>query len=217
METVCPVPAALTTVQTPTCPENIGQIQRIFFQRAKAAFIFDSLGGTSFLELASWTPLLVAAGDTKVVIAGSKQGPSMDTVIITPSTAITVGGGDNTTLNGRKLNTGVTAAELSGELRSMPSEIIEQLKLLQKGEELVVYFENQYKQLIGIDAYPGHPGQNIVGIPIFSLFFGDAGNEGFAKDDKAKFGFGMDYGWRANLYIKKPNFDTNLLKAVLET
>lgn len=225
METICPVPTHLTEVQNPACPENIGQIQKIIFQRARANFVFDSVGATgSITALASWTPLIAASDDTKVVIA-----PNCVSVVITPPTPITTGGNDNSTLNGRKLNTGFSSVELTGMFRSMPSEIIAQLKLLQKGEELVWFGINQFGQFVARDIYPAHPGEKVTGIPLFSPFFGDAGNEGFAKDDMANFSFGMDYGWRSDLqvdsnaafvsayqlYLKKPNF--NALTAIVAT
>jgi hypothetical protein len=196
METICPVPTKLVTVQNPSCPENIGQIQKIIFQRARANWVFDSTGGTDIQDLASWTPLLTATDDTKIVIA-----PNTVSVVITPPTALTTGGNDNSTLNGRKLNTGFSSVELTGMFRSMPSEIIAQLKMLQKGEDLVWYGVNQFGQIVARDIYPGHPGEKVAGIPLFSPFFGDAGNEGYAKDDMANFSFGMDYGWRSDLQV----------------
>lgn len=207
MEFTCPLPNALTTVPNAACPENLGQIQKFIFQRAIAAWVFDSTGGTSFLEAASWTPLIVAAGNTKIVIS-----PYLDTVVIPKSEAITIGGGDNSTLNGRQLVAAGTNPIITGEERSASAEIIAAMQKLSQGEDLVWYAINQFNQLIGRDAYPGHPGTNIVGIPCHALFQGDAGNEGFAKDDKAQLRFGVDYGWRQNIYIKKPNFNA---KAVL--
>lgn len=229
METICPVPTALTTVQNPACPENIGQIQKIIFQRASAAYVFTSGdgGATDIQKLSTWTGLLAAADSTKVVIA-----PNCNGVTIDPPTPITTGGNDNSTLNGRKLNTGFSSVELKGMFRSMPSEIIAQLKLLQYGEDLVWIGVNQFGQFIARDKYPGHPNTQIVGIPLFSPFFGDAGNEGYAKDDMANFSFGMDYDWRSfaqadgtgvivsayQLYLKKPtSFNPLTLVAPQET
>lgn len=229
METICPVPTALTTVQNPACPENIGQIQKIIFQRVKANYNFTSgdASGTDIKLLSTWTALLAAAGDTKVVIA-----PNTNGVTISAPTPLTTGGNDNSTLNGRKLNTGFSSVELKGQFRSMPSEIIAQLMLLQKGEDLLWIGLNQFNQFIVRDNYPGHPNTQISGIPLFSPFFGDAGNDGFAKDDMADFSFIMDYGWRSGatadsggiitsayqLKLIKPNFNAlTSLVATLET
>ncbi len=159
------------------------------------------------------SPLITAVDDTKIVIS-----PYLDTVVIPPSEAITVGGGDNTTLNGRQLVVGATNPIVTGEARSISAEIQAALQALELGEDLVWFGINQFNQLIGRDAYPGHPGENIVGIPLHALFVGDAGNEGFAKDDKTKIRFGVDYQWRNNIYIKKPDFDAKAsLVAVSET
>jgi hypothetical protein len=210
MQTICPVPTQLQTVQNPGCPENIGQIQKIIFQRASANWVFDSTAGKDINLLASWTPLLTAVDNTKIVIA-----PNCNSVVITPPTAITTGGNDNSTLNGRKLNTGFSSVDLTGMFRSMPSEIIAQLKLLQYGEDLVWYGVNQFGQIVARDIYPGHPGTNVVGIPLFSPFFGDAGNEGYAKDDMANFSFVMDYDWRSQIIQNSAGVITSQYQLIL--
>lgn len=199
MQFTCPLPAALTTIPNPSCPEGLGQIQKFIFQRLSAAWVFDSTGATSFLTLASWTPLLVAAGNTKVVVT-----PFLDSVVIPPTEAITFGGNDNSTVNGRKLNVAGAPTTASGEARNISGEIQGALQALSQGEDLVMYAINQFNQLIGRDTYPGHPGEKIAGIPIYSFFCGDAGNEGFAKDDKTKITFQLDYQWRNFLYVHKP-------------
>lgn len=202
METLCPLPAALVTVQNPGCPENLGQIQKFIFQRKISNWVFDSTAGKNALTLASWTPLLVATDSTKIVVT-----PYADSVTITPGKVITTGGGDNSTLNGRKLNTGFNSTDVMGQFRSIPAEIIAQLKNLEYGEDLMCYMVNQFGQIILQDLYPGHKGTELTGIPLFSPFFEDAGNEGFAKDDKANFGFAMDYGWRDSIVLIKPTWN----------
>lgn len=202
METICPAPPELTTVDNPNCPENLGQIQKIFFQRQISGWTFDSTGATSAALLASWTPLLVATDDTKIVVT-----PYFDTGEITPGKVISVGGGDNTTLNGRKLNMDFNATEFAAQFRSIRGEIIAQLKKLEYGEVLMAYFVNQFKQIALNDLDTAHPGTKLTGFPIFSPYFEDAGNKGFATDDKANFGFSMDYGWRDNLYLLKPTWN----------
>lgn len=198
---VCPKPTALTTIPNPSCPQGLGQIQKVIFQRKSAGWVFDSMAAHDFLTLASWTPLLTAVNDTKVVVT-----PFLDSFVIPGTAAITAGGNDNTTINGRKLNVAGAPTTADGEARNISGEIQAALQALsQEGEDaFVAFFINQFNQLIGNDIYPGHPGERIAGIPVYSVFCGDASNEGFAKDDKTKLTFQLDYGWRNNLFVKKP-------------
>lgn len=198
MQINCPLPAYLVTIPNQNCPENLGQIQKFIFQRTSASWVFET---STFIDLAAWTPLITAVDSTKVVIT-----PFLDSVVIPPTEAITFGGNDNSTINGRKLNVAGAPTTASGEARGISAEIQAALQALSlEGESSLCMFGiNQFNQLIGRDLYPGHPGERVGGIPIFSYFCGDAGNEGFAKDDKTKMTFQLDYQWRNNLYVKKP-------------
>ncbi len=71
------------------------------------------------------------------------------------------------------------------------------------GEDLVCYFIDQYKRVIGFSA---DAGVNVTGFPILPLtmFVGSADNKGFAGIDQSPFSFSLYPDWRDRLYIYKP-------------
>src|SRR5688572_8815374 len=148
MECNCPLPVALVTVPNVACPQKIGQIQKFIFQRK--GHVFDVAATPTpnpITALASWTPLLSAVDETKVVIT-----PWLQNVVIPAPEAVTKGGGDNSTLNGRELVVGETNPVVTGEMRNVPGNVIAALKGLTcyaDIEDLVMYGLNEFNQLVG--------------------------------------------------------------------
>ena len=123
----CPAAAAITTVPNVSCPVNFGQIQKVAFQRLlKADGTRNSFISTaSILLKASWTALLAAADGSKIVVSPYINAP-------------TDGGGDarmssggNDDLGGIPAVLGGNPVEFSGQLRSIPQNVIKILKQLQ--------------------------------------------------------------------------------------
>lgn len=198
----CPRPTVLVTIPNSTCPENIGQIQKFLFQRAGWTFNSEAEPSTDFTILASWTPLLTAAGNTKVVVT-----PYLEGVVIPPGEAITNGGDDNSTRDGVQQVVGATSPLVTGTFTSIQNAVVEAMKKLgcesRSGTGIVFYGINQWDQLIGRSA---DAGVNVVGIPLQEMWFSDMGNEGLNTFDKGNFRFSVVDGWRKNLYIVKPDF-----------
>lgn len=200
MDCLCPRPAALKTVERVTCKENIGQVVRFEFQRA--GHKFDANAGTPnpIGLLASWTPLFVAVGNTKVVAS-----PLVENVVIPQPEAITEGGGDNSTIDGVEIVNGAGAITVTATLAEVPGRILAQLKDLQCEPDLVVYMVNGAGNIIANELdFAANPGDVYGGFPIQSLFVSDAGNEGLNTRDKATLRFALAYGWRDNIAIIKP-------------
>lgn len=209
MDCLCPRPAALTTVNRVTCPENLGQIQRIAIRRAVSAAAFDA--ATNDIEtLASWTALLEAADDTKIVIT-----PYLENFIIPQAEPITRGGGDNTTVDGVQKVLGAGAITATGNLVGVPVEIIEQLRELMCEPELEVFLFNQYGRIICRNADPeAAPGaEKYRGIPIQSFFVPFPGNNGLNTEDESILRFSFAEDWAKNRVIITPDF--NLKTALL--
>jgi len=112
----------------PVCAENLGQIQKIVFQRRQATAPFptqdNAAGGAA--ALASWTVYKGAVDDTKVVTTAF-----FESFVIPGSTEILEGGDDNTTLDGKPVVVGGTTSRATGMFRSMSSDVIQSLKALQ--------------------------------------------------------------------------------------
>ena len=201
----CPGAPALTTILRATCKQNLGQLQRFLFQRP--GHVFDAAGTPTpnpIDTLASWTPLFAANNDTKVV-----SSPYVENFVIPRAERITEGGGDNSTIDGREIHLGWGAISALGQVAEVPGNIIKSIKKLMCEADLVVYPINQYGQIIGIDAEglaeDGTPSGKVTGIPISSFFVSDLDNNGLNTRDKGDFGFSLDFGWRDDLVMVKPD------------
>jgi len=172
----CPLSAALPTLPAITCIEDFGQIQKVAFQRIfKADGSKNSFLATADMKLkASWTPLLVAADDTKVVISPYIQAPTTE-----PGAAREFGGG-NETLGGVSIIVGREPSPFTGVFRGAPQSVIKILKTLQC-ENIGVYLFDENGAIGAIEdtttAGKYYP------IPIRSLFVSDKGFGGLEAPD----------------------------------
>lgn len=189
----CPVGTAIPTITPSVCPLNIGQIQKLIFWRQG-----NSIASVATAQLeATWTALLAAADDTRAQVS-----PFIETAIIAAGDPITEGGGDNTTLNGIEVNTGVNPAIFTGMIKNEDQAIIDVLKQYQC-ESLAVLFINDSGELIhDITDTPAVKGFNIS-----SLFIGDLDNQGFGTRDGNAIRFSMKANWSDGLAFLTPAFD----------
>ena len=162
------------------CPESFGQIQKVAFQRLyKSTGEKNSFKTDAGIEKkASWTPLLSADDDTKIVISPYIQAPTAEA-----GAARTFGGG-NETLGGVEEIVGREPTPFTGVMRKLPQKIIKALKELQCeswGDNLGVYLFDENGAIGAIQdaktATTHYP------IPIRSLFIGDKTLGGYEAPD----------------------------------
>lgn len=162
------------------CPESFGQIQKVAFQRLyKSTGEKNSFKTDAGIEKkASWTPLLSADDDTKIVISPYIQAPTAEA-----GAARTFGGG-NETLGGVEEIMGREPTSFTGVMRKLPQKIIKVLKELQCeswGDNLGVYLFDENGAIGAIQdaktATTHYP------IPIRSLFIGDKTLGGYEAPD----------------------------------
>lgn len=183
------------------CPESFGQIQKVAFQR-----LYKSTGEKNSFKTdvgiekkASWTPLLSADDDTKIVISPYIQAPTGEA-----GAARTFGGG-NETLGGVEEIVGREPTPFTGVMRKLPQKIIKALKELQCeswGDNLGVYLFDENGAIGAIqDAktatihYP---------IPIRSLFIGDKTLGGYEAPDSNNIQWAFLPNWSDDLVIIVP-------------
>lgn len=193
MNCVCPAPAALTTVAKVTCKENLYQIQRVLIQRA--GYEFDA-PATDIKLIASWTPLFAAVAGTKVIST-----PYLEDFKIPRSEKQVEGGGTNETIDGREIVLGGGPITVTALIAEAPASVIKALKAIMCEVDLVAYFINQNGNIICKEVTAG---DKYTGIPIYSPWINDAGNDGLNTRDKADFSFSLDYGWRDTIAILTP-------------
>lgn len=183
------------------CPESFGQIQKVAFQR-----LYKSTGeknsfktGAGIEKKASWTPLLSADDDTKIVISPYIQAPTAEA-----GAARTFGGG-NETLGGVEEIVGRELTPFTGVMRKLPQKIIKALKELQCeswGDNLGVYLFDENGAIGAIQdaktATTHYP------IPIRSLFIGDKTLGGYEAPDSNNIQWAFLPNWSDDLAIIVP-------------
>lgn len=197
----CPAGTALPDIPVSNCPESFGQIQKVAFQR-----LYNSTGEKNSFKTdagiekkASWTPLLAADDDTKIVISPYIQAPTAEA-----GAARTFGGG-NETLGGVEEIVGREPTLFTGVMRKLPQKIIKALKQLQCeswGDNLGVYLFDENGAIGAIQdaktATTHYP------IPIRSLFIGDKTLGGYEAPDSNNIQWAFLPNWSDDLAIIVP-------------
>ena len=183
------------------CPESFGQIQKVAFQRLyKSTGEKNSFKTNAGIEKkASWTPLLAADDDTKIVISPYIQAPTAE------AGAPRTFGGGNETLGGVEEIVGREPTPFTGVMRKLPQKIIKALKELQcesRGDNLGVYLFDENGAIGAIQdaktATTHYP------IPIRSLFIGDKTLGGYEAPDSNNIQWAFLPNWSDDLAIIAP-------------
>lgn len=198
----CPAAAALPNIPNFTCAESFGQIQKVAFQRLYGSTSkrnsFTTEKGIS--KLASWSPLLTAKDDTKVVVSPYIQAPTAE------AGAPRTFGGGNETLGGIEEIIGREPTPFTGVLRKMPQSIIKALKALQcesDSQNLGIFLFDE-NGAIGALQDPG-TATTYYPIPICSLFIGDKTLGGFEAPDSNSIQWSFLPNWSDDLAIVIPD------------
>lgn len=200
----CPAAAALPDVPAITCAESFGQIQKVAFQRlTKANGTKNSFTSAAAITLlASWTPKLSAADDTKIVVSPYIQAPTAEA-----GAARTFGGG-NETLGGVEEIIGREPTPFTGVVRKAPQAVIKALKEMQCeswGDNLGIFLfdENGAIGAIKDETTAG----TYYPIPIRSLFIGDKTLGGLEAPDSNAIQWSFLPNWSDDLAIVAPDFN----------
>lgn len=200
----CPAAAALPDVPAITCAETFGQIQKVAFQRlTKADGSKNSFTSAAAITLlASWTPKLSAADDTKIVVSPYIQAPTAEA-----GAARTFGGG-NETLGGVEDIIGREPTPFTGVIRKAPQAVIKALKEMQceswsDNLGIFLFDENGAIGAIEDTATAG----TYTPIPIRSLFIGDKTLGGLEAPDSNAIQWSFLPNWSDDLAIIAPDFN----------
>lgn len=197
----CPLPVSLTAIDALDCGIDLGQIQKLGFQRQGFTFDAAATPPQDILELSTWQALLVATDDTKVVVTPFIGGDP----IITPGDAITNGGGDNSTLNGVEEVEGKNPSVFTAFFKSLTPAIQKQIATLECEKSLTVYLFLQGGK-IGVFQITAGP-DTFRGFEAKSFVILDRANNGFGTKDTNSISFSLPAGWSANLQVITPNFN----------
>lgn len=149
----CPKTVSISDIDPNTCPEDLGQFQRIAVVR-KGSVRFDTVTPANNLPAtitgldptteAPWTILRAASDDSHVVFTPLIGGDP----IVEPGEEKIFGGGDNSTLNGAVYHEGFDPSTFSCRYDQLTALQTKQMKEL-KCEDLEVFFVNDEKKILG--------------------------------------------------------------------
>lgn len=194
----CPVGTAIPNVPNASCPVDMGQIQKIVFQRVfKTGTTKNKFTTTApIATLTSWTANFAADDGSKMVITPFVEAPASD-----GGDAITYGGG-NDTVGGVTRIIGRNPITMTFALRQTSQDIIKALKSLMC-ETLGVFLINGDGQVMGL---AGASGEHFP-IPIDSLFVGDLKLNGLDTPDDNALSFSFKPNWSDDAVIVTPSFN----------
>lgn len=191
----CPLPSALTAITATTCPEDLGQIQRLFFVR-KGYLIWDTVTpannvpativGDLITEVAGWTTLLAAVDNTKVIKTPLIGGDP----VINAGDINQTGGNDNSTLNGEVYFNSLNPSTFTARFDQLTAAQTAQFKNL-ACESLEVYFINQDGDIIA-----RRDGDNVTGFPVKgATVLQSRSVQGFGTRNSNNIQFQLDADW----------------------
>ncbi len=189
----CPTPTAIGDITPLTCPENVGQIQRLIFARS-----IDIATVAALILEATWTALFAAADDTHAVYT-----PLIANPVVEPGAVVTVGSG-NEVRNGIPQIVGNEPTKCTFTLRNFSAQTIRELKELECEPDLQVMYVQEDSNFVHVIN-----GVLVEGFPIFGFRLSDKKIGGFNALDEHTLEFSMKENWSDYLTMTDPtaNFD----------
>lgn len=196
--TTCPFGAAMASLLSEACGIDIGQVQKIIFQRQfSAPGVRNSMTVAQAALLTNWSTRLSAADSTKVQVSPFINAPDTE-----PGAPIKFGGG-NDTRNGIQIITGIDPTLFTARFLREQFKVIKALKQL-FGEELGVYYIDQHNRIV-CDSNDSASPTNVYPIPIEQYFVGDRDFGGFAEPDANSLEWYHRPNWSDDLTVITPS------------
>ena len=194
----CPLPVALVSIPETDCPVIFGQIAKIAFQKIQSVPSFTKV---TIAQKATWTPLLTAIDDTKVILS-----PMISNLVLPKSELLSEGGNDNTTINGIRNVRGLGTVNPTGMILNIADTTKAALQKLfpfskapSAGATLLwAYFITTDGRVIFKNAGEG--------FPVYNVAISDPGSEGFNKDNDFNFSMDLEGGWSDGFDVVKTDF-----------
>lgn len=201
----CPAAAALPSIPKQACAENIGQIQKIAFQR-----LHDSNGVKNFFDsaattpndiklLASWAAAIASSTATKIVVSPYVSAPTTE-----GGDAVTEGGG-NDSVGGVITVVGRNPVNFTSNMKGVSQAIVKAMKELQCeaiAGNLGVFLFTENGQIGAIQ--DPNVATKFYPIPVRSLFVGDKMLGGFAAQDTNALNWSFMPNWSDDFAIVTP-------------
>lgn len=186
---------AISDIPISDCPENFGQIQRFLLQKEyatagnKNAIVDPTL-------MASWSPLLTASDNTKVVQTPFISAPTNE------AGAKKEYGGGNETPNGIPIPIGSEPGSFTASILRAPQSTIAALKTYQC-KSVGAWFVNEHGQIGCLTDDPENPTEYYP-VPMEALFIGDKVFGGFDGVDMNAIEFMLRPNWSDKWVVITP-------------
>jgi hypothetical protein len=196
----CPVGDELVDIPVENCPESLGQVQKLLFQRiyssgsTKNKFTIASANPNL---LASWTALTGASDGTKITVSPFINQPE------TEAGAPREYGGGNATLGGIPIILGSEPTTFTCMLLQAKQTIIKAMKEY-SCENLGVYLVDEFGKIGGIADDNGTPTE-FYPIPVNQFFVGDKTLGGYEAPDSNTLQFSFLPNWSNEFYLVSPS------------
>lgn len=175
-----------------TCAEDMDQIVRIAFQKPQADFPFAT---ANTIDLAnSWTTLLAAADDTKIVLS-----PAVANLVIPASEGVFQGENSNESVNGLGYYLGEQNVRITAEVHSAPQLVMDALADLSCYTDVTLgasglkafFFLRRIKGVSRVVAKAGTDANDYDGFEIFNLRVSSPASDGYNSKTKYMISFDM--------------------------
>jgi hypothetical protein len=175
-----------------TCATDLDQIVRIAFQKPQATAPFTTAEPIG--EVDSWTALLAASGDTKIVLS-----PAIANLVIPSSEAVYVGENSNESINGLGYYLGENNIRITAEIHSASQEVIDALSSLSCYSDVTLgasnltafLFMRRIKGVSKVVAKGSAVAGDYNGFEIFNFRVSSVGSEGYQTKSKYMISFDM--------------------------
>jgi len=202
----CPGATALTPIPAQNCAVDFGQIQKVIFQRLRAADgTANTIAAADVAKKTAWTALLAATDGTKITMSPYIGSPAED-----GGDAITYGSG-NDVPNGIPIVIGSNPVNFTGQVRQADQTTViaamEDLICEAQGNNLGVWLVNQNGQIEGIKNADG----SFSPRPIQAFFVGEKRHGGLQEPDNNPISWSWVTGYGKMVAIITPEEGFNPL------
>ncbi len=201
----CTPPAFLTTISKAGCRVRTGAVAHVIVQRLGHEFNASGEAPNPIEALASWTPLLIATNDTKIV-----RTPQLIGLTAPAGEATTT----DDTLDGSPEVIDYPGVQVTGRYADLPGDIIAQIKELEKEADgtLGVYLVTLDGRIAAYKKADGVYGP----LPIRALAIGDPSIGGRGVRDEGALNFNFKAGYRKYYTLVDVDFDPSADLAPVE-
>ena len=189
----CPI-TTLPTLSNVSCPTDFDQIVKLGFTLAKTTPDFSGTVGNEIVNETAWVTLLSAVGNTKIQVS-----PAIANLTIPASEMSTIGGNDNSTVDGMRYYVGEDNVTVNFEIHSATPDVIAAMDPLSclsdatlGGSQLTVFmFSRAIRGNSTVVSKAGAGPDEYKGIPVFNVRFSTVSSEGY--NSKNKYMGSMDF------------------------